>query len=134
MKLRPGKIALAAVTAEIFGLLSLVVLVVVFKPASDDAAVQTFAEHLGTWVGPITGFVFCCLGGFWVAKGSEHPIGNGFAMGCAGVVLDVLSGLGFGAHFEWLLVFSNAGRVAGGTLGGWLTQLPRESGQHGNSV
>jgi hypothetical protein len=120
MKLRLGRIALAAVIAEVAGVLALIVLVTIFKPADPDQ-VQAFAEHLGTWVGPISGFVFCAAGGYWVARrGSPYCLGNGVAMGLAGAFVDIVAAAALGASLQILLVVSNLGRIMGGTLGGFL--------------
>ncbi len=77
MHIKVGRIAIAVIAAEILGVLSLVILVVLFGP-SDRTATQAYAERLGFWVGPISGFVFCLLGAFWVARRlSDSHIANG---------------------------------------------------------
>ena len=119
MKLRVGRIIIAAVAAEILGILALIVLVMIFGP-SDQALIQEFAENLGLWVGPISGFLLCTLGGYWVASGSERPVLNGSSMGLAGAVLDVSVAILIGATLAPILLFSNIGRIIGGTLGGIL--------------
>ena len=125
MPLRLGRIAIAAIAAEALGVLVLVVLVVLFGPA-DSADAQPFAEWLGRRVGPISGFVLCLAGGYWVGKGAaSHRVRNGWAMGLAGAALDlVIAGL-LGARLTPLLLASNLGRVAAGTLGGWLSTLSK---------
>jgi hypothetical protein len=120
MHLRFGRIAIAAIAAEVLGILALIILVMIFGPPG-FAAAQPFAEHLGAWVGPISGFVLCILGGIWVAKGAEsHFILNGVSMGIAGAALDFMTAAAMGGQFQVLLLVSNAGRVVGGMIGGWL--------------
>ncbi len=46
LKLRLGWIVIAAIAAEVLGVLVLVVLVMIFGPQDDPAAAQTFAERL----------------------------------------------------------------------------------------
>jgi hypothetical protein len=114
------RIVVAALAAEVLGVLALVVLVASFGPPG-FAAAQPFAERLGAWVGPISGFVLCVAGGYWVASGAAaRHVRNGVAMGAAAVALDVAAAVALGASFELLLVISNAGRLVGAAIGGWL--------------
>ena len=120
MKLRLGRIAITAVLAEVLGVLALVVLVALFGPPGFEAA-KPFAERLGAWVGPVSGFVLCVAGGYWVAKGAgPYYLGNGVAVGLAAALVDVASAVALGASFHVLLLVSNVGRVLGGLLGGLL--------------
>lgn len=72
MRLRTGRIAIAAIAAELLGVLALVVLVTIFGPSGGFEAAQLFAERLGAWVGPISGFLLCLAGGYWVARGAPR--------------------------------------------------------------
>ena len=119
MKLRYGRIIIAAISAEVAGVLALVILVVIFGP-SDKKLMQGFAEDLGAWVGPISGFLLCMLGGYWAAYKSNAPLLNGVSMGTAGAVLDIAIALIIGATFAPLLFISNAGRIIGGAIGGFI--------------
>jgi hypothetical protein len=120
MNLRLGRIVIAAIAAEVLGILALVILVAIFGPPGFEAA-QPFAERLGAWVGPISGFVLCICGGYWVARRAPaQPLANGFAMGVAAAVLDLASAAALGASLEPLLLLSNVGRIVGGTIGGGL--------------
>ncbi len=122
MKLRIGRIAIAAVAAEVLGILILVLLVAVFGP-SDKNAAQAYAQSLGLWVGPVSGFVLCSLGGFWVARDLvKLHVANGFALGVAGAAIDAGLLIAAGASFENVYLVSNLGRVVAGTIGGWLAQ------------
>jgi hypothetical protein len=125
LKLRLGRIAIAAVLAEVLGVLALVVLVAILGPSGFEAA-KPFAERLGAWVGPISGFVLCVAGGYWVARSAgPNYLGNGVAMGLAAALVDAASAVALGASFHVLLVVSNIGRVLGGLLGGLLASRSR---------
>ena len=119
MRLRVGRIVMAAVAAEVLGVFALVVLVVLSCP-DDQSQTQQFAERLGAWGGPLSGFLLCLLGGYWVARNSGNPIRNGLCMGVAAALLDLAVALAIGATFAPLLFLSNAGRVIGGTVGGYI--------------
>jgi hypothetical protein len=119
MRLWVGRIVMAAVAAEVLGVFALVVLVVLFGP-DDQSQTQQFAERLGAWVGPLSGFLLCVLGGHWVARNSGNPIRSGLCMGVAAALLDLAVALAIGATFAPLLLLSNAGRVIGGAVGGYL--------------
>lgn len=119
MRLSVGRIVMAAVAAEVLGMFALVVLVVLSGP-DDQSQTQQFAERLGAWVGPLSGFLLCLLGGYWVARNSGNPIRNGLCMGVAAALLDLAVALAIGATFAPLLFLSNAGRVIGGTVGGYI--------------
>lgn len=121
VELRYGRIIIAAIGAEVAGVLALVILVVIFGP-SDKKLVQGFAEDLGAWVGPISGFFLCMLGGYWAAYKSKAPLLNGVSMGAAGAVLDIAIALIIGATFVPLLFISNAGRIIGGAIGGFIAK------------
>ena len=119
MRLSVGRIVMAAVAAEVLGMFALVVLVVLSGP-DDQSQTQQFAERLGAWVGPLSGFLLCLLGGYWVARNFGNPIRNGLCMGVAAALLDLAVALAIGATFAPLLFLSNAGRVIGGTVGGYI--------------
>ncbi|NNG17838.1 MAG: hypothetical protein HKM89_15290 [Gemmatimonadales bacterium] len=120
MQIRFGRIIVAAIAVEVLAVLALILLVVVFGP-SDPTAAEAYAERLGFWVGPIAGFVFCLLGGWWVAKGlSASHVLNGLVLGVTVAVIDIVILLASGAEFHPVFAVSNIGRVVAGTIGGWL--------------
>jgi hypothetical protein len=120
VNLRWGRIAFAVVIAEILGVAILALLVSLFGPSGFEAA-KPFANRLGAWVGPISGFSFCLLGGFWVAAGaSSRRVANGVGVGVVAAILDIAIALALASGISTLLVLSNTGRIAGGTIGGWL--------------
>lgn len=117
MNLRLGRIAIAAIAAEVLGILVLVI----FFGSSGSAATTPFALRLGVWIGPILGFVLCCLGGYWVARGAAtHKLQNGIATGVVAAILGLIIAAVLGGPFGPRLLVSTLGRVVGGTIGGWL--------------
>ncbi len=120
MRVRVGRIILIAILAEFLAVLTLIVIVALFGP-SEPTAAQAYAERLGYWVGPIAGFSFTLLGGWWIAKGlADSQVLNGFALGVAVAIIDVSIIVLSGADFLPIFVASNAGRVVAGTAGGWI--------------
>lgn len=130
MQLRVGRIVATAVAAEVLAVLSLVLLVGLFGP-SDSAAVQAYAERLGYWVGPIAGFGFCLLGGYWVARGlTGSQVLNGFVLGLVVAGIDIAILVASGTAFEPVFAVSNIGRIIAGSLGGWIAhRFQSSSGQ-----
>lgn len=122
MQIRLGRIVLAALLTEVLTIVVLVVIVALFGP-HDPAAAKAYAERLGYWVGPISGFVLCLLAGYWVARGARGAgVLNGLVLGCVVAGIDVgLLVLG-GAKFELIFAISNVGRVLAGVTGGWLAE------------
>ena len=128
MRVRIGRVIAAAVIAEILGVVILVCLVAMFGPSGGFQEAQPFAEQLGAWVGPVSGFVLCALGGWWVARvvPRRYKLINGFSMGLAGATLDLAIGATLGAGVAAILLFSNIGRVIGGGIGGWVASRQPE--------
>ena len=121
MKNRIVRILVTAFAVEILAVLVLVLIVAIFGP-SDPAAAEAYAKDLGYWVGPIAGFVFCLLGGWWVAKGLDTPpLVNGLLLGIAVAAIDITILVLAGEAFQTVFAVSNVGRVIAGTLGGWLS-------------
>jgi len=122
MQIRVGRIMIAAVGAEVLAVLALVLLVALFGPA-DGVAAQAYAERLGYWVGPIAGFGFCLLGGFWVARGLHTAqVPNGLVLGCVVAGIDIGILVVSGAAFQPVFAVSNIGRVIAGSVGGWIAR------------
>ncbi len=116
-----GRIIAAVLLAEGGGVCVLVALVAIFGP--HGAGDQAFAERLGAWVGPSTGFLFCLAGGFWVARraGTQHA-SNGLLVGLIAAALDLSMGMALGARMGPLLLLSNVGRIVAGLAGGRLAE------------
>jgi hypothetical protein len=120
MQLRVGRIIIAAIAAPALTILSLVLVVALFGPA-DQAGAEAYAERLGYWVGPIGGFLFCLLGGIWVARGLRASrVLNGFVLGLVVAGIDVAILIAMGATFEPIFAISDIGKVIAGSLGGWI--------------
>jgi hypothetical protein len=115
------RIALVVIAAEVLGVAILAMLVAVLGPPGGFEAAKPFAERLGAWIGPISGFVLCMAGGWWVARSAKSSrLRYGSFTGIAAAVLDITIALAIGAQFSALLALSNLGRVAEGTIGGSL--------------
>ena len=120
MNIKTGRIAIAVIATEILGILSLGILIDLFGP-SDEAAAQVFAVRLGFWVGPISGFILCLLGAFWVTRRlSDSHLANGLMLGGAAAALDVGFLLAMGVSSEPIVAISNIGRIVAGVIGGRL--------------
>ncbi|NNE08527.1 MAG: hypothetical protein HKN20_08195 [Gemmatimonadetes bacterium] len=120
MRIRIGRIIGGAFLVEVLAILTLTVIVALsgFTDADEAAA---YAERIGYLVGPIAGFVFCFVLGWWVARGlaSGHLM-HGLLLGAGAAAIDIAILVASGAAFEPVFVISNAGRLAAGALGGWL--------------
>jgi hypothetical protein len=125
MGVRFGRIIAAAVVTEVAGVGILAALVSIFGPTGFKEA-RPFALRLGTWVGPLSGFLLCILGGRWVARPAAPAMKllNGFSTGLAAAMLDIAIAVSLGSSVSPLLLVSNAGRLFGGTIGGCLAGRP----------
>ncbi len=120
MRIRVGRIVVIAILAEFLAVLTLVLIVALFGPA-DPAAAQVYLESLGVWVGPIAGFAFTLVGGWWVAKSlADSHLLNGFVLGLAVAIVDVSVLLFSEVGFLLIFAVSNIGRVIAGSIGGWI--------------
>lgn len=121
-----GKIVAIAIVIEILSIAIFVVLVGAFGPREPSAA-QAFAERLGVWVGPLSGFILCVFGGWWFARRSEgDPVANGLGLGVAVAVIDVVLLVASGAPFQMIFAVSNVGRMVAGALGGMAAARSRQ--------
>lgn len=122
MRWKWGRIAVAAVIAEVVPILLLVGLVAMIGPG-EAAAAEQYAARLGRWVGPIGGGVAVFLGAVWVGRGLlAGQVGHGVAVGVATAAIDGALLAASGTGFAWLFVASQGGRVAAGALGGWVAR------------
>ena len=120
MRIRIGRILVFAILAEILAVLTLVLIVALFGPP-DPAAAQAYAERTGFWVGPLAGFAFTLMGGWWIARSlTNSQVLNGFALGVVVALIDISILVMSGAEFLPVFVYSNVGRIIAGSLGGWL--------------
>ena len=122
MRIRWGRVVVAAISAEVGAIVALVALVALFGP-KEAAAAQAYAERLGAWVGPIGGAVMCFIGGLWVARSAGHRgVMHGVLVGFVASLIDSALLIGMGAAFQFLFVASNLGKIVAGGLGGWVAR------------
>lgn len=120
MKIHTGRIIVTAIAIEVLSIVSLVAVVALTGPGERIAA-QAYAQELGWWLGPLTGFVFCFLGGSWVAKHARNrPVAHGCAVGLVTAAMDVILLAASDPSFSPVFLLSNVGRVVAGALGGWV--------------
>jgi hypothetical protein len=76
------------------------------------------------WSAPLAGFLFCLLGGWWVARGVgvAHQR-NGLLLGASVAVIDLVLLIASGAPFGALMALSFVSRVFGGYCGGTIALL-----------
>ena len=120
--MRWGRIIAAAVLAEIAAIAAVVIAVALFGPDTQEGA-EAYAAQIARWLGPVAGACATFVGAIIVARSTgERALAHGIAVGCGIALIDVILLVGGGASFEWLFVASDAGRIAAGTLGGWIVQ------------
>ncbi|GJM11575.1 MAG: hypothetical protein DHS20C11_38510 [Lysobacteraceae bacterium] len=123
MPIKYVRIILVAVATEVLAILALVLAIIAFGPSDPDAA-QVFAEKTGYWLGPLAGFVFCLIGGWFVARNlASHQLINGLLVGVVAAIIDIALLFAMGSEFQLIFVASNTGRVVAGLIGGWLGKL-----------
>jgi hypothetical protein len=119
-KVKYGRVFGVALLVELAAILLLVV-VVALSGQDSRAEAEEFATRVGMWLGPAAGFVFCILGGWFVArKLTSHWLVHGFLLGLFVAVIDIALLISGGSAFQTIFVVSNIGRIVAGTLGGWL--------------
>ena len=127
MNIRAGRIVVAAVATEVIAILALVAIVALVGP-NENAAAQQFAERVGFWFGPISGFVLCVVAAAWVSRGlSSGRVYQGVLLGVAAAAIDISLLVLSAVQFQPVFVFSNIGRVLAGAIGGWLASRRRQS-------
>jgi len=127
MRISLGRVVVAVIAAELLGVLALVAVVALFGPAN-AADAQTYAERMGLWIGPSSGFVLCAIGGWWVGRSVVNDrVMHGLVLGVLAAALDIALLLAAGASVTLVPAMSNVGRIAAGTLGGWLANYQQES-------
>jgi hypothetical protein len=125
MKIRAGRIVIAALATEVVAILALFAIVALFGP-NETTAAQQFAERIGFWFGPASGFVLCIGAAFWVTKGlTSGHVYQGVLLGIAAAAIDIILLVASGASFQPVFAISNAGRVGAGAIGGWLASRGR---------
>lgn len=116
------RLILAVIAAELVPVLMLVAIVTAFGP-SELGAAGHFAAQMGRWVGPIGGAACAYLAAYGIGRlAPERALSDGIIVGCFLAALDGLILLAANAPFEWLYVWSNVGKLAAATLGGWVSR------------
>ena len=125
MTLRVRRLIVAAPIAELLAVLGMLVPGAILFESLDATTTGRMAEvqRLALWTAPTAGFVFCLLGGWWVARrASNAHEQNGLALGVAVALIDLALLIASGAPFGVLFVSSLASRIAGGYCGGVLAK------------
>jgi hypothetical protein len=133
MTIRWLRLVGAALVAEAVPIGLLVGLVAALGPTDPEAA-QAFASRWGAWVGPIGGAIVTFLLAIWVARplAAGHAVHGGL-LGLFVAVLDAALLVVGASAFEWLFVFSGAGRIVAGLLGGYLASKIGTGSRHGEA-
>jgi len=121
MSLRFRRLLVATPLAELLAVVGLLVPALVpFATMKATITARMFEmQDVALWSGPAAGFVFCLLGGWWVARGaSAAHARNGIALGIAVATVDLVLLVASGAPFGTLMVSSVASRILGGYCGG----------------
>jgi hypothetical protein len=125
MTLRIGHLIVAAPIVELLAIAGIVVPGNIAFATLDATVTARILEvqRLALWTAPTAGFVFCLLGGWWVARraSADHER-NGLVLGIAVAAVDLGLLIVSGAPFGLLMVTSVAGRIAGGWCGGMLAK------------
>ena len=120
MNLRWRRLAGAALAAEALPIVFLVILVVIFS-SGDPIQDENFASSTGRWFGPVAGAIVTFLMGIWVTRGvSTRFLAHGVALGVLVAALDLAIIAASPTPFEWLFIWSALGRVAAGSLAGFI--------------
>lgn len=122
MSLSVRRLALAAPLAELVPVAMLTVLLPMLLVSGGGTLVYQMmqAQRHALWVAPVSGFIFCALGGWWVSRRAVVDAErNGLTLGIAVAAIDLALLAVSGAPFGLLMLVSAVGRIAGGYCGGW---------------
>jgi len=115
-----GRIVLIAIVVEALAITVLVALVAALGP-SDPVEAEAYAQELGSWVGPLAGFVLCIAGGWLVAsKLDARHVLAGLVLGALVAAIDAALLVAAGAEFQPIFAVSGVGKLVAGCMGGWL--------------
>ena len=114
-----GRILIAIIVGEALPLLALIA-IVHFTLPTDPAAVDAYARHMGTFVGPIGGFVTVAMMSWWAGWRSASPVVQGALIGGILALIDLVIVVAMAEPFGWLWFVSNGGKIVAGMLGGRL--------------
>jgi hypothetical protein len=122
MRLRVRRLAIAAALAELISVAALTALLPLLLASRTGTLVYQImeAQRLALWVAPMSGFITCALGAWWVSRrASLDAERNGLALGVTVAVFDLALLVVSGAPFGALMALSAIARIAGGCVGGW---------------
>lgn len=121
---RIGRSIIAAVAAELLAILLLLVGVFVFVMSSAPLSYgqgERLAQEIADWVIPLSGFVSCCLAGWWAGRKLKTAAPQqGASVGIMATLLDIAFLAWLGAPFRLVFVLAAICRIGGGALGGYL--------------
>jgi hypothetical protein len=125
MTLRVRRLIVAAPITELLAVLGMLVPGAILFGSLDATTTGRMVEvqRLAVWTAPAAGFVFCLLGGWWVARrASNAHERNGLALGVAVALIELALLIASDAPFGLLFVSAIASRIAGGYSGGLLAK------------
>jgi hypothetical protein len=137
MTLRIGRLAAAAPVAELLAVAGIIApgVAVFFSLDATVTGRMVEMQRLASWTAPTAGFVFCLLGGWWVARrAGDAAERNGIALGIVVALIDLALLIASGAPFGVLYVSSFVARVAGGYFGGALAHKRSRSAKDANAL
>ena len=123
MSLRLGRLLVATPITELLAVAGMLVpSLAQFATLKATVTARMFEmQATALWSAPAAGFLFCLLGGWWVARGaSAAHERNGVVLGSAVAVIDLALLIVSGAPFGVLMASSVVSRVAGGYCGGMI--------------
>lgn len=86
---------------------------------NQDARIA-FYQLFGRPFGLFAGLGFSIYAAHFVARGTEHPLRNGFFTGVAASIVDGAFIFMLFAEQKELLILSSLVRIVGGSVGGWI--------------
>ena len=121
MSLKVGRLFIAAPITELVAVIGMLAPALAqFAMLKATVTARMFEmQATALWSAPAAGFLFCFLGGWWVARGAgvAHER-NGVVLGLAVAVIDLALLIVSGAPFGVLMASSVMSRIVGGYCGG----------------
>jgi hypothetical protein len=125
VSLRGGRLLVATPITEVLAVVGMLVPALAPFAMLEATVTARMFEMQATalWSAPVAGFLFCVLGGWWVARGASGANErNGVVLGAAVAVIDLALLIVTGAPFGVLMASSVVSRVAGGYCGGMIAK------------
>jgi hypothetical protein len=125
VSLKVGRLVVATPVTELLAIVGMLVPALTQFALLNATVTARMFEMQATalWSAPAAGFLFCLLGGWWVARGAgvAHER-NGVVLGAAVAAVDLALLIVSGAPFGVLMASSVVSRVAGGYCGGLIAK------------